>query len=205
VKKLSVCVLAVCSLISSSCATMLKGNSEDITVVSDPSGALVSANDGGLQGVTPVAFTVPSKQDLNFTVTKQGYLPQEVPDPTSFRWGYEIWAFVEFVIPMGVDLADGAAWGHDHTTVTAHLEPNSQAPAAAAAAAAATAPASPFGAPPVASAQTAPVALPAPGVHAEAVAAAPVPAPAAVPSVSAMTQQPSGSAPQSGPAPTTPE
>ncbi|MBF6560805.1 MAG: hypothetical protein IVW56_10975 [Candidatus Binataceae bacterium] len=43
-------------------------------------------------------------------------------DDASFRWGYEIWSFVEFVIPMGVDMADGAAWGHDQM-IAAHLEP----------------------------------------------------------------------------------
>jgi hypothetical protein len=49
----------------------------------------------------------------------------------AFDGAYEIWSFVEFVIPMGVDMADGAAWGHDKTMVTAHLEPGSQAPTAA--------------------------------------------------------------------------
>jgi len=180
---------------------MLKGTSEEVTVVSDPNGADVIVNEQK-QGTTPVTVNVPSKEDLNITVAKAGYQPQDLQDPTSIRWGYETWAFLEFVIPMVVDLSDGAAWGHDHLTMTAHLEKNQAIPAASASE---TAPASPFAAPPVASAESAPVTAPAPLVYPDAVAAAPVLSPAAVPSASAMTQQPVGSVPGSGPAPTTPE
>jgi hypothetical protein len=130
-KKLSVCALAVCSLIGSSCATMLKGTKDEITVVSDPSGAEVTANET-LEGTTPVTFTLPSKQDLTITVAKTGYQPEDLQDPVSFRWGYESWAFIAYVIPMVVDLSDGAAWGHDHLMVTAHLEPIGQPTSAAA-------------------------------------------------------------------------
>ena len=196
-KKVAVGMLAVCSLISSSCATLLKGNSEEIAVVSDPSGAEVTANEVR-EGTTPVTFKVPSKEDLNITVTKPGYQPQDLEDPTSFRWGYEIWAFLEFVIPMGVDLADGAAWGHDHMTVTAHLEPNAKATPAEAAS-------SSLAAPPVASTQSAPLTAAAPAVPPEGVAAAPVGAPEALPSASAMQQQPAVTVAPTGPMPTTPE
>ena len=210
-KKLAVGLLAICSLISSSCATMLKGTSDEITVVSDPNGADVVVNETR-EGTTPVTFTVPSKQDLTVTVTKAGYTSEDMQDPASFRWGYEAWAFIAYIIPMVVDLSDGAAWGHDHLTLTAHLEPNGRGPATAAAE---TAPASPFVAAPVASAQSAPA--PATADRPDGVAAAPPLAPAAVPSTSAMTQpvaaapvsaitqEPAGGAPPTAPAPTTPE
>ncbi len=181
-KKLAVYALAVCSLIGPSCATLLKGTKEEITVVSDPSGATVTANESQ-QGTTPVSFTVPSKQDLNISVTKAGYQEQDLQDPTSFRWGYEIWSFVEWVIPMVVDLSDGAAWGHDHLTMTAHLEPNGQPTSAAA------------GASPAASAasevKASPLASPSPAARSEAIAAAPVApvlTPAAAASASAAMQ-----------------
>ena len=175
-KTLAVYALAVCALISSSCATMLKGRSDEITVVSDPSGAEVTANDTK-EGPTPVTFTIPSKQDLNISVSKDGYQQEDLQDPVSFRWGYEVWAFVAYVIPMVVDLSDGAAWGHDHLTMTAHLEPNGKPTAAAA------------GSPAVASdaseAQSSPLASPSPAAHSEVVAAAPAPSPAAAPSIAA--------------------
>jgi PEGA domain len=164
-KKLAVYSLAVCCLISTSCATLLKGTKEEITVVSDPPGAKVTANESD-EGTTPVAFTVPSKQDLNISVTKAGYQEQDLQDPTSFRWGYEIWAFLDWVIPMVVDLSDGAAWGHDHLTMTAHLEPNGQPTPASAE--------SPVAGSEGSEVKASPLASPSPAARSEAIAAAPV-------------------------------
>jgi hypothetical protein len=115
------------------CATLLKGTNEQVMVSSDPSGADVSIN-GQHAGTTPYVTTVPSSQDLHIEVSKAGYQPASIDDKTNFRWGYEIWSFVEFVIPMGVDLADGAAWGHQQNMVAAHLEQVTPSVAAAQAA-----------------------------------------------------------------------
>lgn len=57
-RRLAVYTVAVCSLIGTSCATMLKGTKDEITVVSDPAGAQVTANETQ-EGPTPVSFTVP--------------------------------------------------------------------------------------------------------------------------------------------------
>jgi hypothetical protein len=204
VKKLVVCALAVCSLLGSSCATMLKGTSDEIAVVSDPPGAEVSVNDAD-KGPTPLTFTVPSKQEVHITVAKAGYQPEELQDPVNFRWGYEAWAFIAYIIPMVVDMSDGAAWGHDHLTLTAHLEPNSQPASAASGAPPATSAAS--------EAQASPVAAPSPAAQIETSAAAPVSAaaasvpiaaPAAAPSASAGTQAAVSVAP-SMPVASTPE
>ncbi len=119
--------IASLALVCSSCATMLKGTTDNMVVVSDPSGAKVVVNDELKGNTTPVSFTVPSKQDLNVHVSKDGYQSQDIYSGASFRWGYEIWAFIAWVIPFVVDLSDGAAWGHDPTTLTAHLEPLPQA------------------------------------------------------------------------------
>jgi hypothetical protein len=194
VKKLAVYTLAACSLISSSCATMLKGTKDEITVVSDPSGAAVTANETQ-EGPTPVTFVVPSKQDLNITVSKAGYQPEDLQDPASFRWGYEAWAFLAYVIPMVVDLSDGAAWGHDHLTMTAHLAPNGQATSSAAAAVPPPAAGAPLAASAASEARGSPVAAPSPAVQIEAIAAAPVPPPAAAPSASAASQPAASAAP----------
>jgi hypothetical protein len=198
VKKLAVYTIAACSLIgSSSCATLLKGTKDEITVVSDPSGAQVTVNENQ-EGPTPVTFTVPSKQDLTITVAKAGYQPEDLQDPASFRCGYEAWAFIAYVIPMVVDLSDGAAWGHDHLTMTARLAPNGQATSAAAAAFPSPAAGAPLSASADSEAQVSPVAAPLPAGRIEAIAAAPVPPPVAVPSASA-AKQPAASAPPSLP------
>jgi hypothetical protein len=193
-RKLAVYALAACSLVSSSCATLLKGTKDEITVVSDPSGAQVTSNEQQ-EGPTPVTFTVPSKQDLDITVAKAGYQPQDLQDPASFRWGYEAWSFIEWVIPMVVDLSDGAAWGHDHLTMTAHLEPNGRASSSAAAAVPSPAAGAPLAASAESEDRVSPVAVPSSTGGIEAVAVAPVPSPAAVPSASAARQPAASAAP----------
>jgi hypothetical protein len=128
-KKMMTACLVVCMFLTCSCATMLKGTTDQITIISDPPGAQVTSNDSPV-GVTPVSFTVPSKKDLNIEVSKAGYQPQTMQNEANFRWGYEIWAFLAYIIPGVVDCADGAAWGHDDLVMTTHLEPVAQ-PAAA--------------------------------------------------------------------------
>ncbi len=126
------------SFLVSSCATMLKGTTDQVTVISDPPGAQVTSNDV-LVGVTPMSFTVESKRDLNLQVSKDGYQPQTIENEATFRWGYEVWAFLVYIIPGVVDCADGAAWGHDNLVMTTHLTPIAQpSPAAPTAATPAT-------------------------------------------------------------------
>ncbi len=143
-KRLTACALSLTFLFSSSCATMLKGTTDNMAIISDPVGAKVTVNDEP-KGTTPVSFSVPSKQDLNIHLSKDGYQAEDIYSEANFRWGYEIWAFIAYVIPFVVDLSDGAAWGHDPTTLTTHLEPIAQpspaAPSAAASPTAAVAPA----------------------------------------------------------------
>jgi hypothetical protein len=70
-------------------------------------------------------------QNLQIQVSKPGYQTASIDDRAKFCWGYEIWSFVWYVIPLGVDLADGAAWGHPQTMIAAHLESASEPLAAA--------------------------------------------------------------------------
>lgn len=121
----TICALFMCS----SCATMLKGTTDQIMISSDPAGADVSINDQQ-SGKTPFVTSVPSSQNLQIHLAKVGYQDQSLTDDATFRWGYEAWSFIVYVIPLGVDLADGAAWGHQQTMIAAHLEPIGE-PAAA--------------------------------------------------------------------------
>ena len=121
--------LVAFACLSCSCATLLKGTTDQITVISDPAGAQVTSNDSSV-GVTPLSFTVPSNKDLNIKVSKAGYQPQNMQNEANFRWGYEVWGFLAYIIPDVVDCADGAAWGHENLVMTTHLEPNTQPVAA---------------------------------------------------------------------------
>jgi hypothetical protein len=111
----------------SGCAYMLKGTRDNMTVITDPAGADVVVNDRK-EGPSPVSFTVPSNEDLHIRLSKDGYEPKKITSQPSFRWGYEVWSFLEFVFPMVIDLSYGAAWGHEPTTITKHLEPLPAAP-----------------------------------------------------------------------------
>ncbi|HVP06380.1 MAG TPA: PEGA domain-containing protein [Candidatus Acidoferrum sp.] len=151
--KLGVLFIAVLAFVSASCATLLKGRTDEITVISEPAGAKVSVN-GEEKGTTPVTFTVPSKEDLNVHVVKDGYRAEDINDPATTRWGYEAFSFLEWVVPVFVDMGTGAAWGHDQLSLTTHLEPSSQpSPAAVPTVSAEVAPSA--GASPVANASPA--------------------------------------------------
>ncbi len=88
------------SFLVSSCATMLKGTTDQVTVISDPPGAQVTSNDS-LLGVTPVTFTVESKRDfLNLQVSKDGFL--STPDALRMKRrsdGATRWGFLAYLIP----------------------------------------------------------------------------------------------------------
>jgi hypothetical protein len=101
---------------------MLKGTTDQIMVSTNPTGANVSIN-GQQSGKTPFVTTVPSSQDLHIHLSKAGYQDQTVTSEATFRWGYEFWSFVAYVIPLVVDLSDGAAWGHQQTMIAANLDP----------------------------------------------------------------------------------
>ena len=105
-KKAASAVLALAMLATCGCASLLRGNNEQAMVSSDPNGADVSIN-GQQEGTTPYVTTTPSSRDLQIAVSKPGYKTTMIEDKADFRWGYEIWSFVEFVIPLGVDIADG--------------------------------------------------------------------------------------------------
>ncbi len=117
------------TIVLAGCATLLKGNKEDVMITSDPTGASVSIN-GQPMGTTPYVARVASSKDLDVELSKPGYKTTKISDPTSMRKGWEAWSFVAYVIPMGVDMASGAAWGHNQTMLAAHLEPDSPPPPA---------------------------------------------------------------------------
>jgi PEGA domain len=118
-------LLCVLFLACSSCATLLKGTTDQIMVSTDPAGAKVSINNQQ-SGETPFVTTVPSSQNLHIHLRKAGYYDQDMEDDATFRWGWETWAFLAYIIPCVVDLSSGAAWGHQQTMLVAHLEPMPQ-------------------------------------------------------------------------------
>ena len=120
-------LLLTFSAFPSGCAYMLKGTTDTMTVITDPADVEVTVNNRK-EGMSPISLTVPSNEDLNIRLSKDGYQPKEVTSHATFRWGYEVWSFVEFVVPMVIDMSYGAAWGHDPTTIAERLDALPTAP-----------------------------------------------------------------------------
>ena len=114
-------LLVAVALTAMGCATILKGRTDNITVVTDPAGAQVIVN-GETKGLSPVTFAVPSDQALDIKLTKDGYQPAQVSNLPTERSGYELWDVVGGIIPLLIDRNDGAVMGHETTTTVVHLE-----------------------------------------------------------------------------------
>ena len=68
------CLLVV---LSTSCATITRGNHDKLRVLSEPSGANVVLSSGE-QGVTPAKFVKSRWDNFTVTISKAGYIPQTV-------------------------------------------------------------------------------------------------------------------------------
>ena len=105
----------------SSCALVFQGTNEDITVTSDPPGAMATLSSGETR-VTPFAITVPREQNLEIHFSKPGYNPADVTDDSHLEAGYFI---VDLLTLYGwpVDAASGAYFAHEQSAVVANLVP----------------------------------------------------------------------------------
>jgi hypothetical protein len=108
----------------SGCATITRGTTEQLTVVSQPAGASVRLS-SGLTGVTPATFTVPRKGDLMVTITKEGYEPTTVTVSTHLAGagtaGFVGNALIGGIIGGGIDVATGATLSHQPNPVSVVL------------------------------------------------------------------------------------
>lgn len=59
-----------------SCATLINGRDQKVTIVSEPAGAIALV-DGKEVGSTPVVVTLPRKEDHLVTVSKEGYQEED--------------------------------------------------------------------------------------------------------------------------------
>ncbi len=76
--------LAAMLLTIVSCATVVRGTTQPLTVVSEPEGAIVSTSNG-LTGTTPVTFIVSRKHGFTVHFEKEGYEPLDTWVRTSVR------------------------------------------------------------------------------------------------------------------------
>ena len=100
-------------MLSASCARVLQGKTEDITVISDPIGADVTLSNG-MTGITPFTITVPRERDLAFHYSKPGYHSVSVYNDANVEDGYITADWVSMLltgIPVAwlTDVSSGAA------------------------------------------------------------------------------------------------
>ena len=109
--------------LSASCASLINGTHQTIPINVQPSGATIQV--GGSQYISPVDASLARDRDYQIIASKAGYETQTTELHSSFSG----WTFLDliFIIPWAVDLADGAAYKLEPTTVEMQLQPSAQA------------------------------------------------------------------------------
>ncbi|GIW44118.1 MAG: hypothetical protein KatS3mg077_1400 [Candidatus Binatia bacterium] len=64
-----------CSLLCSGCATVISGPTQQVRIISDPPGAVVTI--GTRQLTTPATVELPRKSNYRLTIEKEGYEPAQ--------------------------------------------------------------------------------------------------------------------------------
>ena len=107
------------------CATIVHGNRQNVTINSEPQGALVKID--GLKGRTPFSASLARNQDYVVTIQKEGYKEEQIQINKNFSGlsiiGNILWLFVGVI----VDYASGAAYNLNPTHVNVELEKASTA------------------------------------------------------------------------------
>lgn len=116
-------------LLSSGCATVTRGTTEQLTIQSEPSGAAVRLSNG-FTGITPATFTVPRKGDLIVTLSKEGYETTEINVASQLAGagtaGFLGNVLIGGIIGGGVDIATGATLSHVPNPVKVTLVKNKE-------------------------------------------------------------------------------
>ena len=105
-------LLIVIALLFSSCATVFSGNTDDVTITTDPGNALVTI-DGIPRGYTPLTLELEKGDTYNVTITKDGFLPGYATIANKIGAGWVILDIVAGLVPLVIDAVTGA-WGGLH-------------------------------------------------------------------------------------------
>ena len=113
--------IAVTAFVFSSCATIFKGSTDDVSFSSDPSGAKVYVN-GSLLGTTPIQLELKSKNSYTIEFKKEGYETKTVLLNNSVGAGWIILDILGGLFPVIIDAATGNWYELDQEHVNAALE-----------------------------------------------------------------------------------
>lgn len=116
---------AFCVVLLTSCATVFSGNSDDVTITSDPTGALV-AIDGVPKGRTPLTVDLEKGNSYSVSVSKDGYEAGYATLTNRVGAGWVILDIFAGLVPVVVDAVTGAWGGLSPDTVHLVLTPISE-------------------------------------------------------------------------------
>ena len=121
VKKISLSLLFAILIISlTGCATLLAGDSKDITFESSPSGADVKIN-GITYAKTPVTIPLDKNQSYIVEISKNGYHPLTVKINNKIGVGWVILDIITGTMPIIVDAITGDWKTLSPTKINANL------------------------------------------------------------------------------------
>jgi len=125
-KLMQVIAAAAIASLCTSCATITRGTTEQIQIVSDPPGAEARTS-MGFVCVTPCTVQVGRKDEFIVTVSKPGYEPAEVPVSTKVNPGggaaFAGNVLVGGLVGMAADASTGAGLDHYPNPVEVDLVP----------------------------------------------------------------------------------
>jgi hypothetical protein len=124
-KAISIFVIISFFLLSSSCATLFKGTSQEVNFNSDPQKAEVWVN-GTKMGVTPLALKLESKKTYTIEFKKEGYETKSYNITNHVGAGWIILDVLAGLVGVIVDAATGAWYSLDQKNVNAILENQQQ-------------------------------------------------------------------------------
>jgi hypothetical protein len=114
------------ALLTSGCASVTRGTTDEVKIVSTPSGAEARTSMGHVC-TTPCALQFGRKDEFTVTVSKPGYHTDEIPVTTRLAGegtaGLAGNVLVGGVVGVVVDAASGATLEHFPNPVIANLEP----------------------------------------------------------------------------------
>ena len=120
------CVVALCG-----CATITRGTTDQIQIVSDPSGADVRTS-LNQSCITPCTLQVSRSDQFGVVFSKPGYQDQTINVTTKIAGagaaGFAGNLLLGGIVGMGVDAATGATLEHLPNPVSATLQPAGPAP-----------------------------------------------------------------------------
>ena len=129
--KLLVCVAAGVTV--SGCATITRGTTDQVQIISDPSGADVRTSMGSTC-ITPCTLMVSRKDEFTVTFSKPGFVEENVPVKTqvagSGAAGFAGNVLIGGIIGMGADAYTGATLEHVPNPVSITLRPVAPPPVA---------------------------------------------------------------------------